>query len=59
MVLTLQKSLQKNKNGASLIQLYTGLVYKGPKLITEINKGSLNLLKKMDLIILGMGVEVN
>jgi dihydroorotate dehydrogenase len=34
------------KAGASLIQLYTGLIYKGPSLIYQINQGLAALLKK-------------
>ena len=41
-----EKAYKKIKNGASLIQLYTGLVYKGPKLINEINKGLIELIEK-------------
>ncbi len=33
-----EKAYEKIKNGASLVQLYTGLVYNGPKLIKNINK---------------------
>jgi dihydroorotate dehydrogenase subfamily 2 len=32
--------------GASLIQLITGMIYKGPQLITQINMGLVDLLKK-------------
>lgn len=35
-------ALEKLDAGASLIQLYTGFIYKGPKLISEINKAILN-----------------
>ena len=34
------------KNGASLVQIYTALVFKGPSLIRDINKGLCELLKK-------------
>jgi dihydroorotate dehydrogenase len=33
-----QDAVDKIKAGANLIQVYTGLVYKGPSLIKEINK---------------------
>jgi dihydroorotate dehydrogenase len=36
-------ALEKLDSGASLVQLYTGFIYEGPKLIKEINKA---LLKK-------------
>lgn len=35
-------ALEKLDAGASLIQLYTGFIYKGPKLIADINKAILN-----------------
>lgn len=38
-----QDALKKLEAGASLVQLYTGFIYEGPKLIKEINK---SLLKK-------------
>jgi dihydroorotate dehydrogenase len=34
-------ALEKLKAGASLVQVYTGLVYRGPELIKEINQGIL------------------
>jgi len=34
------------KNGASLLQLVTGMIYKGPTCISDINKGLVRLLKK-------------
>ncbi len=34
-------ALEKLEAGASLIQLYTGFIYEGPKLVTEINKAIL------------------
>lgn len=37
---------EKIRAGASLIQLYTGLVYQGPGLIKRINKGIIALLKR-------------
>ena len=36
---------EKIKRGASLIQLISGMVYEGPQLISEINKGLVELLK--------------
>lgn len=35
---TVEDALEKLEAGASLIQLYTGFIYEGPKLIKEINK---------------------
>jgi len=42
-----QDALDKLEAGASLVQLYTGFIYEGPKLIKDINKG---ILKKGVLI---------
>jgi len=38
-------ALEKIDAGASLVQLYTGFIYKGPKLIAEINQAILNSTK--------------
>ena len=35
---SVQDALEKLNAGASLIQLYTGFIYEGPKLVTQINK---------------------
>jgi len=37
---------EKIRAGASLVQLYTGLVYEGPSLAREINRGLLDLLDR-------------
>ena len=37
---------EKILNGASLVQLYTGMVYKGPQIATQINKELINILQK-------------
>ncbi len=34
------------KNGASLVQLITGMIYKGPQVVSAINQGLVELLKK-------------
>lgn len=39
-------ALEKLEAGASLIQLYTGFIYEGPKLIKEINKALLDKINK-------------
>ncbi|CAA6828298.1 MAG: Dihydroorotate dehydrogenase (EC [uncultured Sulfurovum sp.] len=41
-----EEAYKRIKAGASLIQIYSMLVYKGPTLIKEINEGILHLLKK-------------
>ena len=35
---TAEDALEKLEAGADLVQLYTGFIYEGPKLIKEINK---------------------
>ena len=37
---------EKIENGASLVQLYTGMVYQGPNIAVKINKDLINILKK-------------
>lgn len=45
--------------GASLIQIYTGLVYKGPGLIKKINKGLLKLLDRDGLTSIEQAVGIH
>ncbi len=40
-----QDAIEKLEAGASLIQIYTGFIYEGPKLVSEINKAILKKLK--------------
>jgi dihydroorotate dehydrogenase len=37
-IMTADDAMDKFKAGASLIQLYSGFIYSGPKLIEDINK---------------------
>ena len=37
---------EKIQNGASLVQLYTGMVYQGPNIAVKINKELINIFKK-------------
>ena len=41
-----EDAYEKIKNGASLVQLITGMIYEGPGLIKKINKGLVKLLEK-------------
>ena len=41
-IMSTQDALDKLKAGASLIQLYTGFIYKGPSFVKEINKAIIN-----------------
>lgn len=43
-IMTPEDAVQKISAGADLVQIYTGLVYKGPGLIKEINKELLSLI---------------
>ena len=42
-------AVQRLRLGASLVQLYTALVFKGPSLIREINYGILETLNHLGL----------
>ena len=37
---------EKIENGATLVQLYTGMVYQGPNIAIKINKDLINILKR-------------
>ncbi|NPA11032.1 MAG: dihydroorotate dehydrogenase (quinone) [Epsilonproteobacteria bacterium] len=41
-----QEAYKRIKAGASLIQLYTAIIYKGPNVVRDINLGLIELLKK-------------
>jgi len=41
-----QEAYKRIKAGASLLQVYTAIIYKGPSIIGEINRGLLKLLKQ-------------
>jgi dihydroorotate dehydrogenase len=45
-VSTAEGAYRKIRAGASLVQLYTGLVYEGPSLARDINEGLLDLLEE-------------
>ena len=44
-IFTAEDAYEKIKDGASLVQLITGMIYKGPGVIKEINKGLVRLLE--------------
>jgi dihydroorotate dehydrogenase len=56
-----EQAYEKIKNGASLIQLYTGLVYNGPNLIKDINEDLSSLIERDGYknISEAVGAEVN
>ncbi|MCO5232948.1 MAG: quinone-dependent dihydroorotate dehydrogenase [Chitinophagales bacterium] len=41
-IMTVQDALEKFRAGASLVQLYSGFIFKGPNLIKEINQALIN-----------------
>ena len=41
-----QSAYQKIINGASLVQLYTGMIYQGPNIVSKINEELINILDK-------------
>ncbi len=41
-----QSAYQKIINGASLVQLYTGMIYQGPNIATKISQELINILEK-------------
>jgi len=45
-VFSAEDAYQKIKLGASLIQLFTGMIFEGPQVVSEINQGLVNLLQK-------------
>jgi dihydroorotate dehydrogenase len=45
-VSTAEGAYRKIRAGASLVQLYTGLVYRGPSIAREINRGLVDLLER-------------
>ena len=54
-----QDAYKKIKLGASLIQLISGMIFEGPQVISEINQGLVNLLKrdKLTNISQAIGIE--
>ncbi|MEK6819024.1 MAG: dihydroorotate dehydrogenase (quinone), partial [Nanoarchaeota archaeon] len=45
-IFSAEDAYKKIKLGANLVQLITGMIYKGPALIGQINQGLVYLLKK-------------
>lgn len=50
---------ERIKNGANLVQVYTGLIFKGPALVKDINKGLIELLKQDGFLHISEAVGVN
>lgn len=53
---TAEEAYRRIRAGASLVQVYTALVYRGPALAGEINRGLLRLLDRDGLLTLGDAV---
>ena len=45
-IFTADDAYKKIKNGASLVQLITGMIFQGPQTISEINQTLVELLRK-------------
>ena len=54
-----QSAFEKITAGANAIQLYTGMVYKGPSIVKEIKKELISILKKEKLKNIGDAVGIN
>ncbi|MFQ6117967.1 MAG: dihydroorotate dehydrogenase (quinone), partial [Candidatus Bipolaricaulia bacterium] len=45
-IFTAEDAWEKIRAGASLVQIYTGLIYEGPKVVKRIDRGLVQLLEK-------------
>jgi len=54
-----QSAFEKIASGADAVQLYTGMVYKGPGIVKEIKKELISILKKENLKNIGQAVGIN
>jgi dihydroorotate dehydrogenase len=59
-VFTAEDAYRKIRAGASLVQLYTGLIYRGPSIARDINRGLLDLLDRdgFDAVEAAVGVDL-
>ena len=51
--------LKKIAAGANVVQLYTGMVYKGPGVVKDIKKDLISILKKENLKNISEAVGIN
>ena len=58
-VFSAEDAYRKIRAGATLVQVYTGLVYRGPELVRDVNRGLLGLLERdgFDTIADAVGVD--
>ena len=54
-----ESAFEKITAGADAIQLYTGMVYKGPGIVKEIKKELISILKKENLKNINEAVGIN
>ena len=54
-----QAAFEKISSGAKAVQLYTGMVYKGPGVVKDIKKELISILKKENLKNIGDAVGIN
>jgi dihydroorotate dehydrogenase len=54
-----ESAFEKISSGASAVQLYTGMVYKGPGVVKEIKKDLISILKKEKLRNIDEAVGIN
>ena len=54
-----ESAFEKITAGADAVQLYTGMVYKGPGIVKEIKKDLISILKKENLKNVGEAVGIN
>lgn len=55
-IATAEQAYRRIRAGADLVQLYTALVYRGPGLVAEINRGLLRLLERDGMVHLSEAV---
>ena len=54
-----ESAFEKITAGADAVQLYTGMVYKGPVIVKEIKKDLISILKKENLKNVSEAVGIN
>ena len=54
-----QSAFEKIAAGANVVQLYTGMVYKGPGIVKDIKKELISILKKENLKNISQAVGIN
>ena len=54
-----QSAFEKIVAGADVVQLYTGMVYKGPGVVKEMKKELISILKKENIKNIGDAVGIN